>query len=74
MVLLILMKSILTPARRRCNHGSGIFGTASKQLSEGARSSLEEARSDLRRCKIPTRRGWRREGTGEEKDWGRKGC
>jgi hypothetical protein len=26
----------------------------SKQLSEGARSSLEDARSDLRRRKIPT--------------------
>ena len=30
------------------------FWHYSKQLSEGARSSLEEARSDLRRCKIPT--------------------
>jgi hypothetical protein len=30
------------------------FWHCSKQLSEGARSSLEEARSDIRCCKIPT--------------------
>jgi hypothetical protein len=30
------------------------FWHCSKQLSEGARSSLEKARSDPRRCKIPT--------------------
>jgi hypothetical protein len=28
MHLLVPMKSILTPEGRRCNHGSGIFGTA----------------------------------------------
>jgi hypothetical protein len=53
MQLLVPIKSILTSEGRRCNHGSGIL-VLQKQPSEGARSSLEEARSDPRRCKIST--------------------
>ena len=52
MQFLVPMKSILTPEGRRCNHRSGIFGTAVSSCLRGPDLALEKARSDLRRCKI----------------------
>ena len=54
MALLIPMKSILTPTRHRCNHGSGIFGTAvSSFLRESDLASRKPVLTPGR-CKVPT--------------------
>ena len=39
---------------QECNHRSGIFGTAVSSFLRESDLTLKEARSDSKRCKVPT--------------------